>query len=145
MNLMDNPQFSAFISKFKELMESTQKVSLEEARKQSTAFFAPPSRVLETMHRVEDIQIPSKEGHQIPIRLYTPSKTQDLPVFIYYHRGGWVFSNIEEADGVCRKLANHLDCIVASVDFRLAPENPFPKPFNDCYDAFWGIFFMYAY
>lgn len=42
-----------------------------------------------------------------------------LPVIVYLHRGGWVFGNIEEADPVCRKLANHLGCIVASVEYRL--------------------------
>lgn len=58
-----------------------------------------------------------------------------LPTLVYFHRGGWVFGSVDEADPVCRKLANHLGSIVVSVDYRLAPENPFPKPLDDCYDS----------
>lgn len=85
--------------------------------------------------QVKDIQVKGRDGHQIPVRLYYPEAMGKLPIVVYYHRGGWVFSNVEEADPSCRRFANHLGCIVASVDYRLAPENPFPKPLNDCYDA----------
>lgn len=134
MDLMQNPSFRNFITQFHALMESTQKVSLQKAREECTAFFSPPTLQKEPIARIENIKILSREGHFIPIRLYIP-KGENLPFMVYYHRGGWVFSNIEEADPVCRKLANHLGCIVASVDYRLAPENPFPKPFCDAYEA----------
>ena len=135
MDLMEDPKFCEFIAAFGKLMQSTQEVSLEEARRQSTAFFCPPSLIAEEVHQILDLKIKGQEGNDIPIRLYSPSAEKGLPLFIYYHRGGWIFGNIEEADAVCRKLANHLECIVASVEYRLAPENPFPKPLNDCYDA----------
>ncbi len=136
IDLMEDPKFSAFIAEFGKLMQSTQELSLEEARKQCTEFFCPPSLVLEEVEQTLDLKIKGQEGHDIPIRIYSPLKEKDLPLFVYYHRGGWVFANIEEADAVCRKLANHLGCIVASVDYRLSPEHPFPKPLEDCYDAF---------
>ena len=138
-DLMADSKFRVFIGQFQKLMKSTQQVSLDEARRQSTAFFCPPELSRESVHKVTDIKVTSQEGHEIPIRLYYPTPSKNLPIIIYYHRGGWVFSNIEEADPVCRKLANHLGCIIASVDYRLAPENPFPKPLNDCYDAFCWI------
>lgn len=138
-DLMENLQFRQFIQQFRRLMTKTQTMTLDETRKLSTEFFAPPSHPREPVHKIEDRKIKGREGNEIPVRFYTPSSGKDLPVLVYYHRGGWVFSNIEEADPVCRKLANHLDCIVASVDYRLAPENPFPKPFYDCYDAFQWI------
>lgn len=134
--LMDNPKFREFIQQFRELMAETQTLTLAETRKLSGEFFSPLSHPRESVYKIEDRKIKGQEGNEIPIRIYTSSSLKTLPVLVYYHRGGWVFSNVEEADPVCRKLANHLGCIVASVDYRLAPENPFPKPFNDCYDAF---------
>lgn len=136
MDLMSNPKFATFINEFQKLMKTTQETTLDEARKQSTAFFAPQDLVKEKVGNIKDIKVAGSDGHEIPVRLYYPASDKPAPLLIYYHRGGWVFSNIEESDAVCRKFANHLGCCVASVDYRLAPENPFPKPFNDCYDAF---------
>ncbi len=136
MDLMANPKFKSFIDQFNVLMENTQKVSLDEARRQSTEFFAPSSAPRENVVKVHDITIKAEDGFDIPVRIYNPYPDKSLPLFIYYHRGGWVFSNNVESEPVCRKFANHLGCIVAAVDFRLAPENPFPTPFNDCYNAF---------
>lgn len=135
IDLMADASYRDFIGQFASLMQNTQKVSLDEARKQSTAFFCPPSLPRESVHQITNVKVKGRDGNEIPIRLYNSIHGQKLPVIVYFHRGGWVFSNIEEADPVCRKLANHLKCVVASVDYRLAPENPFPKPLNDCYDA----------
>jgi acetyl esterase len=136
MSLLDNQDFIAFIAHFNKLMLSVQQTSLEEGRKECTAFFSPPDRLREEVSKITDLTVKGREGNEIPVRIYAPSFQENLPLLIYYHSGGWVFSNIEEADPLCRKLANHLGCIVASVDYRLAPENPFPKPLNDCYDSF---------
>lgn len=134
--LMDNPKFREFIEQFHQVMAETQTLTLAESRKLSGEFFCPPSHPREFVYKIEDRKVKGQEGNEIPVRIYTPGSAKDLPILVYYHRGGWVFCNIEEADPACRKLANHLGCIVVSVDYRLAPENPFPKPFNDCYDAF---------
>lgn len=134
MDLMANTKFREFINQFQSL--KSRNTTLEEARKQSGAFFCPPSLPREHVEKITDVTAKGKEGHAIPMRLYIPRQEKKLPVIVFYHRGGWVFCNVEEADPVCRKLANHLGCIIASVDYRLAPENPFPKPLDDCYDAF---------
>lgn len=135
VNLLDNPKFKEFVDAFTQLAKTSQDLSLDEGRKFSTKFFLPPETVYEPVHRIENIEILGKDQNKIPLRIFIPTPSKEQPVLIYFHRGGWVFGNIEEADPVCRKLANHLGCIVAAVGYRLAPENPFPKPLEDCYKA----------
>ncbi|MFN8037172.1 MAG: alpha/beta hydrolase [Acidimicrobiia bacterium] len=83
---------------------------------------------------VEDRMIPGPHG-DIPIRVYRPAVDRDLPVLVYYHGGGWVIGNVDTHDGVTRELANRVGCVVVSVDYRLAPEHPFPVPVDDCFFA----------
>lgn len=73
------------------------------------------------------------EGREIPVRIFIPEKSQSAKVFIFFHGGGWVTGNIDSYTNVCRNLANKTDHIVVSVDYRLAPENPFPSGVEDCY------------
>ncbi len=86
------------------------------------------------LQRVEDRSIPGPLG-PIPIRIYTADGTGNRPVIVYYHGGGWVVGNIETHDAVTRHLAKSLGGIVVSVDYRLAPENPFPAAVEDAYAA----------
>ncbi len=73
----------------------------------------------------------------IPLRLYTPRDPQGavLPVLIYLHGGGFVFGSRDSHDTPCRHLALEGDCLVISVDYRMAPEFPFPQPVEDCWAA----------
>lgn len=88
----------------------------------------------ETVEKVQDIQVDGVDG-KIPIRVYTPS-VPDVPGFIlYFHGGGWVLGNLDQADYPCRLLANRTGRIVVSVDYRLSPECKFPGPLEDCYAA----------
>lgn len=132
-DLLSNPKFKAFIDAFSSIRKASQSLSLGEARKLSTAFFLSKETLLEKMHRIENIHIESSDNYRVPVRLYIPTEATKLPVIVYFHRGGFVFGNVEEADPICRKLAHHFSSIVISVDYRLAPENPFPKPLEDCY------------
>jgi acetyl esterase len=72
---------------------------------------------------------------KIPIRVYVPKKRADRPSLVYYHGGGWVVGDLDTPDWICRSIASLADCIVFSVDYRLAPENKFPTPVEDCYWA----------
>lgn len=88
----------------------------------------------EPIFRTEDRRIPGP-GSDIPIRIYTPRElktSEKLPVLIWFHGGGFVIGSLETHDSVCRMLANQADCLVVSVDYRLAPESPFPAAVEDC-------------
>ncbi|MGH7897674.1 MAG: alpha/beta hydrolase, partial [Candidatus Binatia bacterium] len=83
----------------------------------------------------EDHEIPSPGG-AIPVRVYTPTPAPAvLPVLVYFHGGGFVGGSIATADAMTRYLARDAECIVVSVGFRLAPENPFPASIDDCFAA----------
>lgn len=84
---------------------------------------------------IEDHKITVRDGEQITVRLYTPVLGKTLPVIVYYHGGGWVYGNLESVDAGCQLLADQAQAIVVSVDYRLAPEYPFPTPLHDAYDS----------
>jgi len=83
---------------------------------------------------IEERRIPGPLG-EIPIRIYKPSNATDLPMLLFYHGGGWVLGDIETHDRLCRSLAVGANCMVLSVDYRLAPEYKFPAAPEDCYAA----------
>jgi acetyl esterase len=82
--------------------------------------------------RVEDRTILGPYG-EIPIRIYTPDGAGPHAAFVYLHGGGFILGSIEMSDATCRELADGASCIVVSVAYRLAPENKFPIPMEDCY------------
>lgn len=99
---------------------------MTEARKQMGAN--------EPVQQVRDAKI-AGPGGEIPIRIYTPDVPKPAPVLIYFHGGGWVLGDLDSHDHVCRSLANLTPCVVASVDYRLAPETKFPAAVEDSYAA----------
>ena len=87
--------------------------------------FGPRYGVLDRKMMVED--------REIPVRVFRP-KTNGLPkVIIFYHGGGWVTGNIDTYTKICANMAEQTRHTVVSVDYRLAPENPFPAGLEDCY------------
>jgi acetyl esterase len=84
--------------------------------------------------RTEDRFAPGPAG-AIPIRLYTPSDGGPFPALVWFHGGGWVIGDIDMVDHTCRQLCNLAQCMIVSVDYRLAPEHKFPAPVDDCYAA----------
>ncbi|MGH9233851.1 MAG: alpha/beta hydrolase [Acidimicrobiales bacterium] len=72
----------------------------------------------------------------IPVRVYVPtSEPGPRPVLVYFHGGGWVIGDIETHDGTARAVAEASGATVVSVDYRLAPEDPFPASLDDCLAA----------
>lgn len=89
------------------------------------------------MARVQERSIPGPDGNEIPLRIYSPRprEGEKLPILVYLHGGGWVVGSLDTHDSICRALARRADCLVVSVDYRLAPEHPFPAAPDDCYAA----------
>ena len=77
----------------------------------------------------------SVEGGEITVRVYSPGGTGPHPALVFYHGGGWVIGDLYTHDGVCRSLTNAAGCVVASVDYRLAPESKYPVAARDSYAA----------
>ncbi len=71
----------------------------------------------------------------VPVRVYRPSPEAALPVVVFFHGGGWTIGSVDQYDPIARRIANASDAIVVSVDYRLAPEHPFPAPLEDCWHA----------
>jgi len=90
------------------------------------------------MARVEPVEIPGPTG-TIGARLYVPlgAPTQkSRPLLVYYHGGGWVIGDLDTHDNPCRFLAANSGAAVISVDYRLAPEHPFPAAVEDAWAAY---------
>src|SRR5687767_6745848 len=83
------------------------------------------------------LMAPGKAG-PVPVRAYRPKgadKDEVLPALVYFHGGGWVIGDLDTHDTVCRTLANGARCAVFSVEYRKAPEAPFPAAVDDCFSA----------
>jgi len=86
------------------------------------------------IHRVEDVTIPGVDA-PIPARIYAPNSPKPPPIILYLHGGGYVKGGIQESDAFCRNLAHVSRHIVLSIDYRLAPEHPFPAALDDALTA----------
>lgn len=74
-------------------------------------------------------------GQKIAVRIYTPTGEGPFPLLVYFHGGGFTIGDLEISDPICRALASGAECMVMSVDYRLAPEHPYPAPNDDCWNA----------
>lgn len=86
---------------------------------------------------MEDRDAPGPPGApEVPVRLYRPADLPGpLPALLYIHGGGMVLGSVEQSDALAQRLSAAAGCLVASVEYRLAPEHPFPAPLEDCYAA----------
>ena len=87
------------------------------------------------LERVEDHSVQAPE-HRVGVRLYFPKGTESpSPVTVYLHGGGWVFSDLETHDAICREIATRSRAVVAAVDYGRSPEQKFPGALEDAYAA----------
>jgi acetyl esterase/lipase len=93
----------------------------------------PVSRGIKTENR----NIPGPEGApDIAVRIYRSEKqTRALPALLWIHGGGYMLGDLEPDDFSCSQLSLAGECVVLAVDYRLAPEHPYPAPLEDCYAA----------
>jgi acetyl esterase len=105
-------------------------VTPEELR---AAMVMPPPEHPTPVARVEARELPGPAG-TITTRVFYPG-IANAPILLYFHGGGWVVGDVSSHDEVCRQLCAGANAIVISVNYRLAPETPFPGGLEDCYAA----------
>jgi acetyl esterase len=130
-----SPQVLASFEAAKRLAESVQPAGnpLETQRsifRQMARSIASP----EAVFLVEDYLI-DEYKETIPIRIYRPSNKPNLPVTLFFHGGWFIIGDLESHDLLARSLANASESVVIAVDYRLAPEHPFPAAIDDAYKA----------
>jgi acetyl esterase len=123
-----DPQVVAYLDQMVALgVPAPSEVPLDEARREyeerAAALFgsAPP------VASVEELDVAG-----VPVRVYRPSPG-DLPGLVYFHGGGWVIGSLESHDPLCRMLAARSGCAVIAVEYRLAPEHPYPAAVEDAW------------
>lgn len=90
--------------------------------------------------KIEDRSITMRDGEKIGIRIYTPHGKGPFNIILYYHGGGWVLNDLDTCHESCSRLAFSTGHIVVSIEYRLAPEHPFPIPVNDAFDSYlWAV------
>lgn len=108
--------------------------SLAAAREGMRQMMAATPVPAELPVEVEERRVRAPEGHEIGMLVYRPRGAPHArPAVLHIHGGGYVVGSMHMMDGANRALAAGLDCVVASVDYRLAPETPHPGPIEDCY------------
>lgn len=94
----------------------------------------PNRDVTKTVITTETVNIPSGDG-DIPARMYRPNTTETLPAILFFHGGGFFGGTLDTVENPCKRLAEKANALVVSVDYRLAPEHPFPAGLDDCFAA----------
>jgi acetyl esterase len=108
---------------------------VEVARERLRQLKAPPEMLPDL--RIEERTVGYGDLTDIPVRIYWPPIAQhdNLPVVVFYHGGGWCLGDLETHDPVARAHSVSAEAIVVSVDYRLAPEHPYPAGIDDCWAA----------
>ena len=108
-----------------------EKMTPVEAREMTLRYYVPSEYPITSRRDID--------AGGVPARLYSPpvdkNSQQNLGLCIFIHGGGWVFHTLDDYDDVCRRLAMQSGHAVLSIDYRLAPEFPFPTPLEDCLKA----------
>jgi acetyl esterase len=85
---------------------------------------------------IESHQIADTGGANLDLRIYRGAATSAIPIVVFAHGGGFVTGNLDTDHSLCVELAHSVDCVVVSVDYRLAPEHPCPAALDDVHSAF---------
>ncbi|MCP1297818.1 alpha/beta hydrolase [Chryseobacterium sp. S0630] len=135
------PKITQILNHLETIQPFNPQDSLDGARKFLETMSLQLSGKKESVAMIEELHIP-QENHQIPIRIYRPKgrEAQQSSAIIYIHGGWFIAGGYETHDAVVRKLANKTGSVVIFIDYRLAPEHPFPAGLNDCIDGVKWVF-----
>ena len=129
-----DPDLAAAIDEIESLgLPGWSDLSVDAARRlEDDLFSGPPEPAVAD---VRDVAFAGPHG-EVPVRVYRPEETTDDPsarsrALVHLHGGGWTLGTLDSVDGICRELAVRADAVVVSVDYRLAPEHPFPVPVDE--------------
>lgn len=105
-----------------------------EARRQGRGPFPPVVK----SPRARTLAIPGPDGNEIALRIIAPAEVR--AVYLHIHGGGWVLGSADQQDPMLERIADHTGLAVVSVEYRLAPENPYPAGPDDCeFAAAWLV------
>lgn len=132
-----DPEFDALLPLLPTVGDYSTVEKIQEVRSQRADLFGGDPQDRDDVTKL-DRTVPGPEGApEVPIRIYTPKKECQAArgAVFEIHGGGFLFGDIAMMDLWCQKVAAELDAVVVSVEYRLAPENPFPDGIEDCYAA----------
>jgi len=135
------PKITQILNHLETIQPFNPKDSLDGARKYLETMSLQLSGKKESVAMIEELNI-QQDNHQIPVRIYRPhgKEIQQSSAIIYIHGGWFIAGGYETHDAVVRKLANKTGSVVIFIDYRLAPEHPFPAGLNDCIDGINWVF-----
>jgi acetyl esterase len=112
-----------------------QEIPLAQALTQLRAAKPPAQPLPQDAALTEDTTIPGPDGIRMKVRIYRPPGAGPFPALLHCHGGGWVGGSIGNDDLRCHVTARRAGCVIISLDYRLAPEHPFPAGLEDAYAA----------
>ncbi|GLA28644.1 hypothetical protein M752DRAFT_257783 [Aspergillus phoenicis ATCC 13157] len=133
-----DPEYVAFYNQY---VMNQQQVHLQPvAASRSSGVLIPGGGPVLPVRKTIDLRLPRRvtDGAEVPVRVFVPEGTTPAsgwPVMLYFHGGGWVLGNIDTENPVCSNLCVRGRCVVVTVDYRLAPEHPWPAAVHDCWEA----------
>ena len=131
-----DPQIQAVLDAMASQPQPDTPPTLEEVRAGASAGHRALNPPLVEMASVDTLLVAGPNG-DVPCLVSTPRRSEEpLPVLIYFHGGGLMLLGADEFQPVCTALAAAADCIVVNVDYRLAPEHPFPQPLDDAFAVY---------
>lgn len=123
-------QTEKLLSKINESPPEFRQIPLEEWErfvKEENSTATPHSNV-----NIENLHIEGPNDRQIGLRIYRPKSNDLLPVFIYFHGGGWTAGSLNHYDYFCQEICEQTKCLLISVDYGQAPRYTYPQPLDDC-------------
>ena len=127
-----NPELLTGLEAFQDLDLQPENM---QAIREAMAQMSLPAKVDESISLKEKM-IAGPDNNPIRLRIYRPeSNNESLPVLLWIHGGGYIIGTADDDDDLCMRFVKEAECAVISVDYRLAPENPYPAPLEDCYAA----------